>query len=338
MIWEIKMLFQKKQALPINVQYYIYETYFKLVYKLALSFTRDVCLAEDICQDVFMICFNRYHQLKDPQKTGPWLSTITINTARNFIRRNRKVITIPLEDIGEIEASVEIRPESELERQELRAFLFKEIGQLPVEFQEVLVLKYYHDLTVANIGEILKIPEGTVRSRLHRARQKIKRVLKIQRNFKIQIWGGRKMDNSSTPDDKLEELIKATLKEYIDGQETAPEIKDRVRQNLGLKQKRTASSSRKKFLIGVAAAIICIILGSVILFPGQVNAFSMPLFKRFGYFINNKVYNISETYRPDSSQKLPSAPPPENEIDSSLYKKVDRRLRNAVTRINAGLC
>lgn len=172
------MLFRKKQVLPTNIQNYIYETYFEQVYKLALSFTRDACLAEDICQDVFMICFDKYYQLKDLQKTGPWLSTITINTARNLLKKNRKVVTIPLEELGEIEVSVEINPESELERQELRALLFKEIGQLPVEFQEVLVLKYYHDLSVADMGEMLEIPEGTVRSRLHRARQKLKISLK----------------------------------------------------------------------------------------------------------------------------------------------------------------
>lgn len=131
------------------------------------------------------------------------------------------------------------------------------------------------------------------------------------------------MDNPSNPDGKLEELIKETLKEHIDGQEIAPEIKDRVRQNLGLKQKRGTPSSRTKFFFGAAAAIVCITLGSVLLFPGQVNAFSMALLKRFGYFLNNTVYNISETYRPDSGQKLPPAPPPENGVDSSLYKKLE---------------
>lgn len=176
-------LFKKKQILPKNIQNHIYNIYFDKVFKVALSVTRDSKLAEDVCQETFLICFEKYYQLRDPEKTGPWLTTITLNTARALLKEHNRIIPISLNDILETKENNVYNPEFELEKQEIHDLFIGLIFQLPIEFQEVIILKYYHDLEVREIADLLDIPEGTIKSRLNRARQKLKSHLENEEIF-----------------------------------------------------------------------------------------------------------------------------------------------------------
>jgi RNA polymerase sigma-70 factor (ECF subfamily) len=170
-------LINKKFTISTDLQKYIYETYFNQVFKIALSITRDISLSEEICQETFMTCFQKYYQLKDPQKTGPWLSTITFNISRSMLKKKSKIIPMALEEIAEINNVEHNTPESIYQTYELQEELLYIVGKLPVDLQEVVILKYYHDLEITEIAEMIGIPNGTVKSRLFCARQKLKEII-----------------------------------------------------------------------------------------------------------------------------------------------------------------
>lgn len=106
------------------------------------------------------------------------MSAITVNTARAILKRRCKIIPLAPERIAEINIVDNNTPESIYQTHEVQEQLLYAVGQLPVEFQEVVILKYYHDLEVTEIAEIIGVPSGTVKSRLSRARQKLKEIIK----------------------------------------------------------------------------------------------------------------------------------------------------------------
>jgi len=156
----------------------IYDDYFYQVYKIALSMTRNTQAAEDVTQETFLIAFEKYNQLRDSTKAGAWLTSIALNIARAYFNREKRFMTMDPENI-----SIKLQddePEQVLERlgqKEIAQVLIGAIHDLPPEFQDVIILKYYHDLEVKEVAELLELPQGTVKSRLSRAREKLRKIL-----------------------------------------------------------------------------------------------------------------------------------------------------------------
>ncbi len=127
--------------------------------------------AEDIAQEVFLRAFRHMHQLRDPAATRGWLLVIARN---EFVRWCRKSaasgVSIDPRDC-ELPAEVE---EPLLDRSE---WVADALRQLPEEFRLVLLMYYFEELSYAEIAEHLKIPIGTVMSRLSRGRGHMKTAL-----------------------------------------------------------------------------------------------------------------------------------------------------------------
>jgi RNA polymerase sigma-70 factor (ECF subfamily) len=153
----------------------LYTTHFETVYKTALFLVRDHWAAEDITHDTFNIAFAKYYQLRDAAKTVPWLRTITLNVARSYLKRNNKVTPIDIgkSSLAQIQSS-STPVEDIIEEQETGQVVREAIVALPLGFQEVAILRYYDELEIAEIAELLNIPPGTVKSRLSRARKRIR--------------------------------------------------------------------------------------------------------------------------------------------------------------------
>ncbi len=132
--------------------------------------------AEDITQDAFIKAFQNIRQLTDKAKFAAWLAVIASNLARNFLKREKKmIITDELPEVNPDQQSHNTEDEAlrSLETEIVR----KAIRELPPEQYQVVVLYYYHDLKVDEIGSMLKISPGTVKSRLYRAREKMSNLL-----------------------------------------------------------------------------------------------------------------------------------------------------------------
>jgi len=132
-------------------------------------------IAEEVLQDVMLAVWEKAHTFEARSKVKTWLLVIARNRAINATRRKQlpvinieEVFSLKSEDTGPMEA---------LERHEKQDRVRAAIHRLPEGQREVLVLVFYHQLTGAEVAEVLDISEGTVKSRLHRAKETLKGLL-----------------------------------------------------------------------------------------------------------------------------------------------------------------
>jgi RNA polymerase sigma-70 factor, ECF subfamily len=128
--------------------------------------------AEDIAQDALLRAWRRRGTLRDAERRTEWLVTIVRNEA---FRHRSRVRPEPVATVETYEAVDDERVLATVERADLRAAL----GRLDDRDRQLLVLRYGKDLTQAAIARLLEIPEGTVKVRLHRARDKLRRAFEL---------------------------------------------------------------------------------------------------------------------------------------------------------------
>jgi RNA polymerase sigma-70 factor (ECF subfamily) len=133
------------------------------IYRLAGLLLGNATEAEDAVQDALAIAWQRYGDLRDVARFGPWLDRIVVNGCRDRLRRRGAVRFIPL--------AVDIDPP---DRDPFAAFverdaLLSSVGRLTPDERVVVVLRFWADLPLEAIAERTGLPLGTVKSRLHRA-------------------------------------------------------------------------------------------------------------------------------------------------------------------------
>lgn len=133
------------------------------VYRLALSYTKSIQEAEDVCQTVFLKLLQQERVAPDKEKA--WLMQVTANQCRNLLRSSWWRNTAPLE-----EASDSVQPKN-LE-------IYQAVMALPPKYRVVIYLRYYEELTTAEMGKLLHISQTAVTTRLSRAREMLKQQLK----------------------------------------------------------------------------------------------------------------------------------------------------------------
>lgn len=134
-----------------------------MVYSLAWNSLQDPALAEEIAQEVFLELHKRMDRLDGPDHVKNWLRKVTINRCIDQSRRRKLRPRLGLDDIPE--PSVHPAESDPL----LEARLSKLVGSLPEKLRAVVILKYQEDLSLEEIGEVLRLPTQRVKSRLHRS-------------------------------------------------------------------------------------------------------------------------------------------------------------------------
>lgn len=141
---------------------------FRFVYGLTGSFDQ----AEDIVQETFVKAYGAISTFKLGYAFYPWLSTIARNLAFNQIaREERKESLDEKVEAGFDPESTELGPLDKLLNEEAQARFFKALMALPSKYRTVFVLRHFEEMDYNEISIYLKIPPGTVDSRLYRARQ-----------------------------------------------------------------------------------------------------------------------------------------------------------------------
>jgi RNA polymerase sigma-70 factor (ECF subfamily) len=135
-------------------------------------------MAEDLIQDVFMKVSKSAETFDQTRKLRPWLYSIAANRARDALRsvgRADKQIVIHKTD-GDMEVSLahllpvtSVAPDEEIIAKETTQKVQLALADLPEQLREILVLAYYDQLPYKDISDMLGIPLGTVKSRLHKA-------------------------------------------------------------------------------------------------------------------------------------------------------------------------
>lgn len=153
-------------------------------YLLALQLLGDPDDALDVAQDALLRVFTHLDRFSPGHALGPWLAAIVRNRARDLLRRRRRRPHEPLEtDDGVPRREVIDRspgPESSAALRELQARVWRALSELAEVHREILVLRDYQDLSYEEIAGVLRIPIGTVMSRLHRARKALGALLAPQ--------------------------------------------------------------------------------------------------------------------------------------------------------------
>lgn len=134
--------------------------------------------AADVVQDVFVNAYQSLGAFKGDSELFTWLYRIAFNTAISFKRR-RRAVRLDAEEGGfdPPDRSLDTAPEAGLERSEDERVLAAAMAKLSPEHRAVLVLKDIDGRKYEDIAEVMGVPIGTVRSRLHRARLELKSLL-----------------------------------------------------------------------------------------------------------------------------------------------------------------
>lgn len=142
--------------------------YERSLYATAYAITRSQWDAADAVQDAFADAYANLRTLREPDRFGAWLTRILVNRCNSLLRRRGKVM--PVEDPPEPQAFVWDGPEDGLD-------LMRAIKVLKPDHREVIALRYFRDLKVADIADVLGCPVGTVKSRINRALAELATVL-----------------------------------------------------------------------------------------------------------------------------------------------------------------
>ena len=172
-----KAIIEKVLAGDNNAFGELVEAYQDKVYNLALRMCGNADDAFDLAQDAFFRAWRGLSGFQFESAFSTWLFRLTSNVCLDWLRAKKRRPTVSLttlDDEGE-EVQMEIRdpgksPEELLLAAEDRAAVAKAMNELPVEFREILTLRAIDDLSYTEIAEILHLREGTVKSRLSRAR------------------------------------------------------------------------------------------------------------------------------------------------------------------------
>jgi RNA polymerase sigma-70 factor (ECF subfamily) len=146
------------------------------VFKLALSILGDEAEANEVTQETFIAALKSLRTYQEKRSFKAWLYTIALNLSRSQLRK-RKVMERLKAAVGSIlriESQKRPTPEEEVIRTEKEALVWSELNNLDERHRTVVILRYFHELSISEISEIMSISEGTIHSRLHNAREKLR--------------------------------------------------------------------------------------------------------------------------------------------------------------------
>lgn len=142
--------------------------------RLAYLYVKDWSAAEDIIQDVFITYYQKADQFEHRSSLKTYLSKITINKCHDHLRswKNKKSM---FSNILENLVATSNSPEEMLELQTFQTSLTAKVLNLPIKYREVILLYYYQELTSREISKLLNCSENTVKTRLRRAKDLLKK-------------------------------------------------------------------------------------------------------------------------------------------------------------------
>jgi RNA polymerase sigma-70 factor (ECF subfamily) len=152
------------------------------VLRIAYLYLRDLQRAEDAFQEVFVKVYKNYDRFQGRSSEKTWIMKITINLCNDMLRSPwiKKVVpflrSVPKQQTVDDVAYTIIATEQQKQ-------LFVAVMGLDAVFKDVIILYYYEQFSTQEVANLLGIAEGTVRSRLHRAREQLKQTIAERREY-----------------------------------------------------------------------------------------------------------------------------------------------------------
>ncbi|QDP38927.1 RNA polymerase sigma factor SigW [Radiobacillus deserti] len=155
------------------------------VYQICFRMIGNKHEAEDLAQEAFIRAFVNIQSFDSTKKFSTWLYRIATNVSIDRIRKKKPDYYLDAEvkgteglDMYSQLSSDQPLPEEELESLEMQTYIQNEIMALPPKYRSVIALRYLDELSLLEISEILDIPVGTVKTRIHRGREALKKRLR----------------------------------------------------------------------------------------------------------------------------------------------------------------
>ncbi|GAE27363.1 RNA polymerase sigma factor SigW [Halalkalibacter wakoensis JCM 9140] len=160
----------------------IVDLYKDKVYQVAYRMVGNVHEAQDIAQEAFLRAYTNIDRFDLNRKFSTWLFRIATNVAIDRLRKKKPDFYLQ-EEVGGSDgltfesqlAADEDLPEDQVITIEMQHWVQEEINQLPPKYRTAIILKYIEDLSIKEISEILDIPQATVKTRIHRGREALRK-------------------------------------------------------------------------------------------------------------------------------------------------------------------
>lgn len=165
--------------------------YQDMLYRIALRIVHDECLAEDALQEAMVHAFRHIRSFRGGNFKS-WLARVTVNASYDELRRGKRHLGLPLEQFTsegeEIESPDWMRdpasgPEERAESSELRSVLHQCIRSLVPDYRLMVILVDMEGMSYEEAAQVARVPVGTVKSRLARARMQIRKSLQPYRSL-----------------------------------------------------------------------------------------------------------------------------------------------------------
>jgi RNA polymerase sigma-70 factor (ECF subfamily) len=157
------------------------------VYSLAYRMTGNPDDAEDLCQDVFLQVLRKIGSFQGRSSLSTWLYTVTVNRSRDFLRSKKRTSEVLSQDGRAPEPQQGIEPtrnvptpEASAVSSEARQLVVEALMQLPLSIRAPLVLHELEGFEYREVARLLRLPVGTVKSRIFRGRLKLGELLESQ--------------------------------------------------------------------------------------------------------------------------------------------------------------
>lgn len=154
------------------------------IVNLAFRFCRDRGFAEEIAQDVFMKAFRSLPTWRQEARFSTWLYALALNLCRSRVRRWRPDWR-PLDQA--LETADPSSAEDRMERDEESEIVRQMVSELPSKYREAIILFYFHEMNLSEAAATLKIPEGTLKARLHRGRTLLRKRIEGARGISLSL-------------------------------------------------------------------------------------------------------------------------------------------------------
>ncbi len=135
------------------------------MYRLAMSILKNSNDAEDAVSETVLTAYEHLSSLKKNDSFKAWMMTILVNVSKKMLRKKKRVVLY--DDLGLFEKSTD----------EGSCEMWEAVLTLNAKYAKVVILYYYEGFSTREIARILHIPEGTVKSRLSRARSKLQQII-----------------------------------------------------------------------------------------------------------------------------------------------------------------
>ncbi|GIP34959.1 RNA polymerase sigma factor SigW [Paenibacillus sp. J2TS4] len=154
------------------------------IYHLAYRMLSQAHAAEDIVQETFLRVYRNLHRYDENQKFSTWIYRIATNLCIDQLRKRKANYSLDAEmpegegaDWYSLLPSEEETPEGQVLLSETQQQIRSAIDALPEKYKSVVILRYLHDLSLQEIGDILGMPVTTVKTRVHRGREYLRKKL-----------------------------------------------------------------------------------------------------------------------------------------------------------------